>query len=54
MLCRWYWPRFGGRVNCFLISAEEYLLILSAKARRSALGRVAMAAGGLVPSRVAG
>ena len=25
MLCRWYWPRFGGRVNCFLISAEEYL-----------------------------
>lgn len=27
MLCRWYWPRFGGRVNCFLISAEEYRLI---------------------------
>lgn len=43
MLCRWYWPRFGGRVNCFLISAEEYLLILSANARRSALGSVAMA-----------
>lgn len=43
MLCRWYWPRFGGRVNCFLISAEEYLLILSTNARRSELGSVAMA-----------
>lgn len=28
MLCRWYWPRFGGRVNCFLISAEEYRQII--------------------------
>lgn len=42
-LCRWYCPRLGGSVNCFLISDDEYLLILSAKARRSALGSVAMA-----------